>query len=66
LIVRGDYEIVTLEGEVIESGDGAVALCRCGRSSTKPLCDGSHRTSGFRSVIRGTSTPPPGAGPTDS
>lgn len=25
----------------------AVALCRCGGSKTKPLCDGSHGTNGF-------------------
>jgi len=24
-------------------------LCRCGGSSTKPLCDGTHRRNGFRS-----------------
>jgi len=25
-----------------------VALCRCGQSSNKPLCDGSHQAAGFR------------------
>jgi CDGSH-type Zn-finger protein len=26
---------------------GKVALCRCGGSSNKPFCDGTHRTNGF-------------------
>jgi len=32
--------------------DGKVftALCRCGHSSRKPLCDGTHRTVGFRAA----------------
>jgi CDGSH-type Zn-finger protein len=42
LIVRGDVEIRDLDGAVVASGR-TVALCRCGRSALKPLCDGSHK-----------------------
>ena len=31
-----------------------IALCRCGRSRLKPLCDGSHRLSKFRDAATAT------------
>jgi CDGSH-type Zn-finger protein len=43
LIVRGDFVICAQDGEPVPTGP-VVALCRCGRSALKPLCDGSHRT----------------------
>jgi CDGSH-type Zn-finger protein len=55
LIVRGSFEIVTQDGSVIEPGRRTVALCRCGRSSLKPFCDGTHKLSRFRA----TSEPDP-------
>lgn len=39
--VRGDVEIGTTAGETLLS-DTRVALCRCGASENKPLCDNSH------------------------
>ena len=42
LIVRGPVTVKRADGEVIETGR-IVALCRCGRSASKPLCDGSHK-----------------------
>lgn len=32
---------------VLPSGKRAIALCRCGKSATKPFCDGSHRSAEF-------------------
>jgi CDGSH-type Zn-finger protein/truncated hemoglobin YjbI len=32
---------------IIRRPDAQLALCRCGQSSLKPLCDGSHAASGF-------------------
>jgi len=46
LFVRGRLRIVGDDGEVIRE-DTRVALCRCGGSSNKPFCDGTHRRNGF-------------------
>jgi len=46
LIVEGDCPLISSSGE--ESNiEGKKALCRCGASSMKPLCDGSHVGIGF-------------------
>lgn len=42
LVVRGEVEIRDVDGRVVECAR-TVALCRCGRSALKPLCDGSHQ-----------------------
>ena len=49
--VIGGVKLVDLQGKPIPY-EGRLALCRCGHSATKPICDGSHRDSGFESVIR--------------
>lgn len=49
--VEGDYVVVDAEGNRFAIS-GVTALCRCGLSSTKPLCDGTHRNSGFESTPR--------------
>lgn len=43
LVLRGDFEIRHVDGSTVPTGR-LVALCRCGRSALKPLCDGSHKT----------------------
>ena len=44
LLVAGDFEIVDKDGNTYDlGGREQVSLCRCGRSSNKPFCDGSHR-----------------------
>jgi hypothetical protein len=44
LIVRGDFVLDDIDGGPVPTGR-MIALCRCGRSATKPLCDGSHKIS---------------------
>jgi CDGSH-type Zn-finger protein/uncharacterized Fe-S cluster protein YjdI len=48
LQVRGNMEIISGTGRVVARMESA-RLCRCGASSTKPFCDGSHARIGFRS-----------------
>lgn len=48
LLLRGEVELLTAEGERIERHRRTVALCRCGLSSIKPFCDGTHKAAGFR------------------
>ncbi|VAW77252.1 hypothetical protein MNBD_GAMMA13-114 [hydrothermal vent metagenome] len=45
-LCTGEVEVIGVEGATLYQGDNVV-LCRCGASSNKPFCDGSHRQSGF-------------------
>jgi CDGSH-type Zn-finger protein len=46
LWVQGGIPIVSVDGEVYETRT-RVTLCRCGASSNKPFCDGSHARINF-------------------
>ncbi|MEX2274715.1 MAG: CDGSH iron-sulfur domain-containing protein [Actinomycetota bacterium] len=50
LWVRGGVEIVGADGEIYEVRN-RVTLCRCGDSSNKPFCDGTHSDNGFRDPV---------------
>ena len=51
--VTGPVRLVDAQGGVFElPAGGALALCRCGRSATKPFCDATHRDTGFESCER--------------
>ncbi|WP_422631949.1 CDGSH iron-sulfur domain-containing protein [Pseudokineococcus basanitobsidens] len=43
LLVRGEVDVVGVDGEPVERRRSTVALCRCGRTSIAPYCDGSHK-----------------------
>lgn len=42
-LVRGDFVLEDAEDGTIPVTRSVIALCRCGRSRTAPMCDGSHR-----------------------
>lgn len=50
LLVRGPFRLLRADGSAVARHSGPVALCRCGRSQTKPFCDGTHKLVGFRSA----------------
>ena len=42
-LVQGPVRIVDADGNAYETdGQETVALCRCGGSTNKPFCDGTH------------------------
>jgi CDGSH-type Zn-finger protein len=48
LLVRGEVDIVEGNGRPTQRGRRTVALCRCGVSTIKPYCDGTHKLINFR------------------
>ena len=52
--ITGPVTLVDADGAEYDlSGKGkAVALCRCGGSTTKPFCDGTHSRTGFEAAER--------------
>ena len=50
--VEGDFTIVDQEDRPFDlAGRTLISLCRCGQSSNKPFCDGTHSKCGFASMI---------------
>jgi CDGSH-type Zn-finger protein len=48
LLVRGPFRLLDQDGNEIVVERKTVALCRCGKSRMRPLCDGSHQVVRFR------------------
>ncbi|NOR33054.1 MAG: CDGSH iron-sulfur domain-containing protein [Bacteroidales bacterium] len=46
LKVTGPKRMKGSDGKIIKT-DKPVFLCRCGNSSNKPFCDGTHKRNGF-------------------
>jgi CDGSH-type Zn-finger protein len=52
--VQGPIRLVDADGNEFELPDDGrpLALCRCGGSTTKPFCDGTHSKIGFDAATR--------------
>jgi uncharacterized Fe-S cluster protein YjdI len=48
ILVSGNFIIRDSNKKKIRIESETVALCRCGVSKIKPLCDGNHKSAGFR------------------
>jgi len=56
-MVEGPIRVLDADGTEYDlSPQTTTFLCRCGRSSTKPFCDGTHEQASFAAVDRASAT----------
>ncbi|WP_310425576.1 CDGSH iron-sulfur domain-containing protein [Chamaesiphon sp. VAR_48_metabat_135_sub] len=51
-LVSGSFVIRDGTGQAYRCDRSQIALCRCGRSSGNPFCDGTHAKVGFSATER--------------
>ena len=51
-VVQGQIELLDTAGDKYTLDKESIALCRCGHSSNKPFCDGTHSKIGFKAAER--------------
>jgi CDGSH-type Zn-finger protein len=51
-LAKGSLKLLDAEGDEFRAKRATVALCRCGGSTNKPFCDGTHSKAGFRVAER--------------
>ena len=49
-LVEGEVDLFDSEGNRINVDRSTISLCRCGASSNKPFCDGTHSKIGFQAA----------------
>lgn len=49
-LVEGEVDLFDTAGNKIAVEKSTIALCRCGASSNKPFCDGTHSEIGFQAA----------------
>ena len=61
-VVEGDEaRVLDWEGGEYQADRRPIALCRCGASSRKPFCDGTHAKIGFDGGPKAPREPSPGS-----
>jgi CDGSH-type Zn-finger protein len=49
--IQGPIRLLDADGNEFDTPDGEIiALCRCGGSTNKPFCDGTHKHIGFEAA----------------
>lgn len=51
-LVKGPVTVLDADGAEYHIERATIALCRCGGSTTKPFCDGTHSKIGFDAAER--------------
>ena len=52
-LVSGTVTLTGSDGQQFDlAGKDTIALCRCGGSTTKPFCDGTHSKIGFQAATK--------------
>ena len=52
LVAGGPFVLVDADGGAFPVEKETIALCRCGASTKKPFCDGTHSKVGFEAAER--------------
>lgn len=50
ILVEGSFKLILSDGTEIPIEGSKAWLCRCGSSSKKPFCDGTHKRIGFNTA----------------
>ena len=62
-LVRGPVTVLDADGSEYRIERSTIALCRCGGSTNKPFCDGTHSKIGFAAAERAVREADPGESP---